>query len=167
MKNAPTSPFDAYGQQTYGRQPPHQSMPFAGYAAPAPPDPSYNNPTPIYPRYPTPNQRSPDAIVSMARAAAGVNSNPTTAAPPRLKADAEAFVSRAFIPSLPDELSIMGGERIRVLALYDDGWALCANGRGEQGMVPQECLDQQVASDGGDWRNARRTSSLTPDGRRL
>lgn len=103
----------------------------------------------------------------MARAAASVNSYPTPAAPaPRLKASAEAFVNRAFIPSLPDELSVTGGEPIRVLAVYDDGWAFCANGRGEQGMVPQECLDQRVTPDEGDFRNARRSSSLSTDGRR-
>ena len=102
----------------------------------------------------------------MARAAASANSYSTPVAPaPMLKTDADAFVNRAFVPSLPDELSVTGGERIRVLTLYDDGWALCTNGRGEQGMVPQECLDQRVAPDMGDWRNARRSSSLNPDGR--
>ena len=95
-----------------------------------------------------------------------------------------------FIPSLPDELSISTGEMVRVLGEFDDGWAYCANGRGEQGMVPLECLDRQPgagqgplqvhhtqqmerASGGsmglgagymglgtGDWRMSRRASSL-------
>jgi len=120
---------------------------------------------PAYSGYPTVNPRDSNAVVSMARAAAGVvNSHPTPA--PRLQANEEAFVNRMFIPSLPDELSVTVGERTRVLALYDDGWALCANGRGEQGMIPQECLDRRVASDEGDNRNARRASSLNLDGRR-
>ncbi|KAG5220894.1 SH3 domain-containing protein [Salix suchowensis] len=51
-------------------------------------------------------------------------------------------VVSTFIPSLPDEMSISMGETVRVLAEYDDGWALCMNGRGEQGMVPLECLGQ-------------------------
>lgn len=101
----------------------------------------------------------------MARAAAGVvDSYPIPA--PRLQANEEAFVNRLFIPSLPDELSVTVGERTQVLSLYDDGWALCANGRGEQGMVPQECLDPRVASDEGDNRNARRSSSLNFNGGR-
>jgi hypothetical protein len=78
-----------------------------------------------------------------------------------------ALVRVLFIPSLPDELSITVGEVVRVVKVFDDGWALCANQRGEQGVVPVECLDrtanvsfgQQEAS-GGDWRNMKRLSSL-------
>jgi hypothetical protein len=71
-----------------------------------------------------------------------------------------------FIPSLPDELSITTGEIVRVVAEYDDGWALCKNGRGDQGMVPVECLDRgasilQVDTEDRD-RNSRRGSSLRP-----
>jgi hypothetical protein len=79
-----------------------------------------------------------------------------SAAPSKL-----ATVHCTFIPSLPDELTISTGETIRVLSEYDDGWALCANRRGEQGMVPLECLDR---SDSGPstptFRNSRRMSSL-------
>jgi hypothetical protein len=53
-----------------------------------------------------------------------------------------ASVVCTFITSLPDELSIMVGETIRILAEYDDGWALCMNANGEQGMVPLECLSR-------------------------
>lgn len=56
-----------------------------------------------------------------------------------------ALVRNAFLPSLPDELAVSAGEMVRVLAEYDDGWALCANLRGEQGVVPQECLQRQRA----------------------
>lgn len=45
-----------------------------------------------------------------------------------------------FIPALPDELPIVARETIRILAVYDDGWAYCSNARGETGMVPLECL---------------------------
>ncbi|KZP08719.1 hypothetical protein FIBSPDRAFT_686906, partial [Athelia psychrophila] len=66
-----------------------------------------------------------------------------------------------FIPCLPDELSISTGETVRVLARYDDGWAMCVNGTGEQGMVPTECLDSGNGRVGsGDWRASRRVSSL-------
>ncbi|KIM62023.1 hypothetical protein SCLCIDRAFT_120249, partial [Scleroderma citrinum Foug A] len=70
----------------------------------------------------------------------------------------------SFVPTLPDELSISTGERVRVINRFDDGWALCENGGGEQGMVPQECLEQiTIDPDDADWRNARRVSSLNPD----
>jgi len=57
-----------------------------------------------------------------------------------------ALVQCTFIPTLPDELSISTGETIQVLAEYDDGWAFCANLRGEQGMIPLECLGRGSAS---------------------
>lgn len=57
-----------------------------------------------------------------------------------------ALVRNAFLPNLPDELAVGQGEMVRVLAEYDDGWALCANMRGEQGAVPLECLQRQRMS---------------------
>jgi len=76
-----------------------------------------------------------------------------------------AAVRCTFIPNLPDELSITTGEVVRVLDEYDDGWALCANTRSEQGMVPLECLDKRATSPtqaigSAEWRNAQRASSL-------
>lgn len=76
-----------------------------------------------------------------------------------------ATVICTFITSLPDELSIRVGETIRVLAEYDDGWALSFNARGEQGMVPLQCLDRGVGSGRGfdgdvDMDGMRRVSSL-------
>ncbi|KAF8969630.1 hypothetical protein BDZ97DRAFT_1794343 [Flammula alnicola] len=53
-----------------------------------------------------------------------------------------ATVTSTFITSLPDELSITVGETMRVLAEYDDGWVLCMNMNGEQGMVPLPCLNR-------------------------
>jgi len=82
-------------------------------------------------------------------------------------AAASATVRYEFIPTLPDELSITTGENVRVVNEFDDGWALCANARGEQGMVPLECLDrgsapnsQLQAVEQPDYRNSRRGSSL-------
>jgi hypothetical protein len=55
---------------------------------------------------------------------------------------AVSVVKRTFVPSLPDELSINNGDQVRVLSVYDDGWALCEKvSSGEKGVVPQECLD--------------------------
>lgn len=78
-------------------------------------------------------------------------------------------VVSTFITTLPDELAITVGESIRVLAEYDDGWALCLNTRGEQGMIPMECLDggysvvsESTFGNRGSGGNLRRVSSLQP-----
>ena len=52
----------------------------------------------------------------------------------------KATVVNTFITDLPDELAVTFGQRLNVLAEYDDGWTLCADEKGEQGMVPIECL---------------------------
>lgn len=85
-----------------------------------------------------------------------------------------AVVSVVFIPTLPDELSISAGEIVTVVKAFDDGWALCQNAAGEQGVVPVECLDRKaspaqadaisigtVHDNGSDWRNMKRISSLS------
>ena len=87
-----------------------------------------------------------------------------------------AVVVRTFVPNLPDELHISTGEHIRVLSAFDDGWALCANIRGDQGVVPLECLQRggnhaqmemqlQPESEFGydSNRAAKRLSSLVPN----
>lgn len=173
LKNSPMSPFEAHGQSRYSSPPQPQiqrmQSPFTGYAGPAPPPASYNNPIPMYSQPPPPSLSAGNSAVLMARTAAGANSYsppaPATTPAPMFPTASEAVVNRAFIPTLPDELSVTAGERVHVLAQYDDAWALCVNGHGEQGMVPQECLDRPVASNQADWRNARRTSSLASDGR--
>ena len=76
-----------------------------------------------------------------------------------------------FIPSLPDELTISIGETLRVLAGYEDGWSLCMNFGGKQGMVPNDCLEKSFSSmgllppDGGHRisRSSARVSSLAQD----
>jgi len=67
-------------------------------------------------------------------------------------------VKSTFIPTLPDELSLTMGEILQVVNEYDDGWALCANRMGEQGMVPLDCLDRREEVQ--DHRLSRRASSL-------
>ncbi|KAJ7766654.1 hypothetical protein B0H16DRAFT_369468 [Mycena metata] len=90
--------------------------------------------------------------------------NPAPTPIPAGAASSSATVRYEFIPSLPDELSITTGEVVRLVAEYDDGWALCANARGEQGMVPLECLDrgapQAQMTLQPERRNSRRSSSL-------
>ncbi|KAF9261447.1 hypothetical protein L218DRAFT_498583 [Marasmius fiardii PR-910] len=66
-----------------------------------------------------------------------------------------------FIPSMADELSITTGETIRVLQEYDDGWALCLNDLGQQGMVPMECLQTGAETSPIDKPGLKRSSSLS------
>lgn len=144
--NSPSSPF---APSAFGRD----QTPIA------PPPMSYNNN--FSPLSVTPPSLSPGmgAAVGMERASA----TPTPT---------DALIKCTFIPSLPDELSIGTGETVRVVAEYDDGWAMCANARGEQGMVPLECLDQtkgrgsvgdiQQFQGQNDWRASKRVSSLQP-----
>lgn len=60
-----------------------------------------------------------------------------------------AHVRRGFLPSLPDELPISIGDIVNIVNAYDDGWCLCANARGERGMVPVECLIRTGKQSGG------------------
>jgi hypothetical protein len=61
---------------------------------------------------------------------------------PTTPAAAVSVVKRTFVPSLPDELSISNGEQVRIISIYDDGWALCEKvSSGDKGVVPQECLE--------------------------
>lgn len=69
-------------------------------------------------------------------------------------------VSRSFVPTLPDELSISTGETLKVLQEYDDGWAECMTLSGQVGMVPVECFDRRDSG-----RKSGRYSSL-PGARR-
>jgi hypothetical protein len=79
-----------------------------------------------------------------------------------------ALVRVTFVPQLPDELAITPGETVYIRTEFDDGWALCANTRGEQGMVPLECLEgdggqfTELALPSVNWHNrdSRRVSSL-------
>lgn len=143
--------FGAYGAASLGQQ---QSR-FSQQAPIAPPPMAYNN-------LPPPSVVHPPSLAPGMGGAAAVGMERTAAAP----TPTDALIKCTFIPSLPDELSITTGETVRVVAEYDDGWAMCANARGEQGMVPIECLDQSKgAGDSGsggqgDWRGSRRVSSL-------
>ncbi|KAH8117114.1 hypothetical protein DFH11DRAFT_1470096, partial [Phellopilus nigrolimitatus] len=154
----------------------------------APPRPvSPNPPAPMSTYYVTPppvsynNPIMDAAPATLGPAAAGMaSSRPASGASmgwgasrPSSAAVETAVVRVVYIPTLPDELSITTGEIVQVVNAYDDGWALCANARGEQGVVPVECLDRSAAQaaplsvgygqqeSGSDWRNMKRMSSLS------
>jgi hypothetical protein len=90
-----------------------------------------------------------------------------------LQAQQISVVKRTFVPSLPDELSIANGETVRVLSVYDDGWALCEKmNSGDKGVVPQECLEAVGKPGtpggqlGGTDTGLKRNSSLREQGNR-
>jgi hypothetical protein len=128
----------------------------------APPPQAYNSPAMLTPNMSPYSAIGPGAPMGGFGAGAIVPSG----------AAAQASVKCSFVPSMPDELPISAGEPIRLLAEYDDGWALCENTRGEQGMVPLDCLDRgngvpttptSTASFNGS-RSQRRASSLVGAG---
>ncbi|TFK30272.1 hypothetical protein FA15DRAFT_663662 [Coprinopsis marcescibilis] len=57
-----------------------------------------------------------------------------------LSASSKVSVILTFVPTLADELSITLGEELSMIAEFDDGWGMCSNAQGEQGMVPMECV---------------------------
>lgn len=76
-------------------------------------------------------------------------------------------VQYAFIPTLPDELSISTGEMVSIVAKYDDGWALCENRAGDKGMVPLECLEDLGKAFDGPNSNQRESSLVASSSARF
>ncbi|KAI0784408.1 hypothetical protein C8Q75DRAFT_395588 [Abortiporus biennis] len=136
----------------------------ASFPLPPPPQASYNNPMPPSPMSSGPLLApTPTLQPSLASPAVPLTQSST------IGSTEYAFVRCTFHPDLPDELSITTGEMVRVVREFDDGWALCMNQRGDQGVVPLECLDRQrqgtqggayIGQGMGDWRMSRRASSL-------
>jgi len=78
----------------------------------------------------TPGMNAPPSSGAAAIAAAG---GPRNTAVHRVQLD--------FKPTLEDEMELKGGELVRLLHEYDDGWALCIRlDRSRQGVVPRTCL---------------------------
>jgi hypothetical protein len=118
--------------------------------------------SPVSPIAPSPSRSQisiPDAGAG-ARAASMDSANASTV-PSTPVPEIPALVRMTFVPQLPDELGITPGETLYIRSEFDDGWALCGNSRGEQGMVPLECLEGgggQFAG-GSQLRTTRRASS--------
>jgi len=66
-------------------------------------------------------------------------------------------VKRTFTPNLEDELSIVTGESVMIVAVYDDGWCKVRKlgTGGEEGVVPYECLDNPDQAKLGTAENGR------------
>jgi Variant SH3 domain len=73
--------------------------------------------------------------------ASSVRPTSVSRATPSPTQDVPVLVRMTFIPQLPDELAITPGETLYIQTEYDDGWALCANISGKEGMVPLECVE--------------------------
>ncbi|KAJ7069160.1 hypothetical protein C8F01DRAFT_977113 [Mycena amicta] len=82
-------------------------------------------------------------------------------------------IFRAFEQTLQDELSVQSGDQVKVLAVYDDGWAMVervdvsGKGKGKEGakvvgLIPIDCMrraDESVTS----FLAAKRVSSVDVD----
>jgi hypothetical protein len=50
-------------------------------------------------------------------------------------------IRRPFTPSLDDELSVSEGDKVRVIKVFDDGWAFVEKqDRNQSGLIPVDCL---------------------------
>ncbi|KAJ7214099.1 hypothetical protein GGX14DRAFT_360298 [Mycena pura] len=56
--------------------------------------------------------------------------------------DAVETIRRAFAQTLQDEMSVRAGDRVRVLGVYDDGWAMVERGGAGVGvgLIPIDCM---------------------------
>ncbi|CAK5270619.1 unnamed protein product [Mycena citricolor] len=59
--------------------------------------------------------------------------------------DAVETVSRPFAQTLQDEITVQTGDKVKVLAIYDDGWAMVdklapGGERAEMGLIPVDCM---------------------------
>ncbi|KAF2108302.1 hypothetical protein BDV96DRAFT_605679 [Lophiotrema nucula] len=96
-----------------------------------PPSPAW---TEDIPASPGPAPTGPPPV-----AAAGGKSGGPSAAP----VNNVHRVQLDFKPSMNDELGLRGGQLVRMLHEYDDGWALCIRmDRSQQGVVPRTCLSK-------------------------
>jgi len=83
--------------------------------------------------------------------------------PPSARSNAaQAIVRRTFVPTMPDELPISSGEAINVVSSYDDGWALCSNAQGMEGVVPLECLEIVTTPVTSSYKQRRSTIPAAP-----
>jgi len=128
-------------------------------------------PAEIYPETPMRGNLSPGMSFARAQQQALASRSPAATStsiispPPPYPT---ATVQFSFVPDLSDELEIVNGETLTMIQEFDDGWALCANRGGTQGMVPLECLDRKTTAvqygmamgSAVDARNSNRASSL-------
>jgi hypothetical protein len=89
--------------------------------------------------------------------------------------DAVETVWRPFEQTLQDEMTVVAGDKVKVLAVYDDGWAMiervgmgkgkgkAQDGRTDVGLIPIDCMrkaEESVSS----FLAAKRVSSVDATG---
>ncbi|KAJ7028445.1 hypothetical protein C8F04DRAFT_964059 [Mycena alexandri] len=92
---------------------------------------------------------------------------PDTPTAPSAQFDAVETIWRPFEQTLQDEITVNVGDQVKVLAVYDDGWAMIERisaGRGKTvGLVPIDCMrkgQESVSS----FLAAKRVSSVDATG---
>ncbi|CAG8704098.1 9619_t:CDS:1, partial [Ambispora leptoticha] len=71
-------------------------------------------------------------------------------------------VISTFTPTLPDELTIQPGDKVTVLAEFDDGWVQAINDTrgGARGFFPRHCVDMDNSGPGFKSGTGKRSSSI-------
>lgn len=66
-------------------------------------------------------------------------------------------VQRPFVPNLSDELSVVIGDKVKIIKVFDDGWALVQK-MTSKGLIPIDCM-RAVGQDLPAFLNEKRVSS--------
>ncbi|KAH6902610.1 hypothetical protein BKA70DRAFT_1040102, partial [Coprinopsis sp. MPI-PUGE-AT-0042] len=58
--------------------------------------------------------------------------------------NAEEIICRPYTSTMPDELTVTPGIRVKVVKVYDDGWAMVEklDSSSSRGLIPLDCLRQ-------------------------
>ncbi|KAF9222956.1 hypothetical protein BS17DRAFT_796354 [Gyrodon lividus] len=84
-------------------------------------------------------------------------------------ADVEV-IRRPFMPTMDDELAVLPGDKVRIMQVFDDGWAVVekftASKCNERGLIPVDCL-REAGQALPVFLAQKRVSSYTDDGEML
>jgi hypothetical protein len=73
-------------------------------------------------------------------------------------------IKRPFAPSLDDELAVTPGDFVRVVKVFDDGWAYVEKiGASARGLIPLDCM-RDAGQDLPAFLASKRVSSYIGDG---
>jgi cbb3-type cytochrome oxidase subunit 3 len=124
------------GRSPSRKEPPPALVIDQSHAVPVAPD-SGPLPAPKRPSSPTPSGFTDSSVT------AGPFNTPIGPGPHDPATAPVHRVQMDFTPSMGDELELRGGQLVRILHEYDDGWALCMRmDRSQQGVCPRTCLSQ-------------------------
>jgi hypothetical protein len=103
-----------------------------------------HSPPPIFNSDLPPSTLPPNGALSSSAAIFNTSSNPF-ADPAKPESYDIETIRRPFTPTLDDELSVSIGDPVRVMKVFDDGWAFVEKqggsvDRSESGLIPVDCL---------------------------